>query len=209
MKHSTVFETSWDRAWQGLQTAGSGHTVRDAVLARYAEPHRKYHTLQHLEECLTLFDAVQHAPDRPAEVEMAIWFHDAIYELSGTDNETASADWAREELRGAGVASDIADRIHALILITKHSGMPQTRDEQVLVDVDLAILGATPARFAEYELQIREEYSHVPGFLFRMKRRAILKSFLDRLAIYSTPLLREQLENQARINLAKAIAGAA
>ena len=87
--------------------------------------------------------------------------------------------------------------------------MPQTRDEQVLVDVDLAILGAAPARFAEYELQIREEYAHVPGFLFRMKRRAILKSFLDRLAIYSTPLLREQLESRARINLATAIAGAA
>ena len=203
------FETSWSRAWQALQATGSGHTVRDAVLARYAEPHRKYHTPQHLEECLTLFEAVQHAPDRPAEVEMALWFHDAIYELRGTDNETASADWAREELRIASVASEIADRIHALILITKHSGVPQTRDEQVLVDVDLAILGAAPARFAEYELQIREEYSHVPGFLFRMKRRAILKSFLDRLAIYSTPLLREQLEARARSNLARAISGAA
>ena len=208
--NASVFETSWNRAWQGLHAAGSGLAVRDGVLARYAEPHRKYHTLQHLEECLTLFEAVQHAPDRPAEVEMAIWFHDAIYELCGSsDNERASADWAHEELRAAGVASEIADRVHALILITKHSGVPQTRDEQVLLDVDLSILGSAPARFAEYELQIREEYGHVPGFLFRMKRRAILKSFLDRLAIYSTPLLREQLEKQARINLTKAIAGAA
>jgi predicted metal-dependent HD superfamily phosphohydrolase len=71
--------SSWDRAWRGLHAQGAGFDVRDAVLARYAEDHRKYHTLQHLQECLDLFESVRHAPDRPAEVEMALGFHDAIY----------------------------------------------------------------------------------------------------------------------------------
>jgi predicted metal-dependent HD superfamily phosphohydrolase len=75
------------------------------------------------------------------------------------------------------------------------------------VDVDLSILGAPPERFAEYEVQIRQEYAHVPGFLFRLKRRAILQSFLDRPALFSTPRLHQRLEARARANLAAAVAG--
>jgi predicted metal-dependent HD superfamily phosphohydrolase len=206
---NTLFRSSWDRAWQALRAERSGADVRDAVLSRYAERHRKYHTLQHLEECLSLFDSVLHAPDRPAEVEMALWFHDAIYELKDSENEARSAVWARDELQSAGVAADSASRVHDLVLITKHTGAPQTRDERVLVDIDLAILGAPEVRFAEYERQIREEYSYVPDLLFSLKRRAILQSFLDRSAIYSTPLLHQRLEARARVNLARAVANAA
>jgi predicted metal-dependent HD superfamily phosphohydrolase len=199
--------TSWSRAWQGLGAQGDGHAVRDAVLAAYAEAHRRYHSLQHLQECLDLFESVLEAADHPAEVEMALWFHDAIYALKGSDNEARSADWAREVLIQAGVAAAAADLVRDLILVTRHSGVPRSRDEQVLVDVDLAILGAAPERFAEYQAQIREEYAHVPGFLFRMKRRSILASFVAREAIYSTPVLHQRLEARARANLAKAIAG--
>jgi predicted metal-dependent HD superfamily phosphohydrolase len=197
--------SSWDRAWSGLQAQSAGTHVRDAVLARYAEPQRKYHTLQHLAECLSLFESIQHAPDRPAEVEMALWFHDAIYDPKGTDNEARSAAWSEEELRKAGVAEEPASRVAELILVTKHTRVPQTRDAKVLVDIDLAILGASEERFAEYESQIREEYSHVPELLFRLKRREILQSFLDRSAIYSTPTLHQQLEARARTNLAAAV----
>jgi len=203
---STQPLSSWDRAWRGLHAHGAGSDVRDAVLARYAEDHRKYHTLQHLAECLDLFESVRHAPDRPAEVEMALWLHDAIYDLKGSDNEARSADWAEEELLRARVAAESAARVRELILVTKHVGVPQSRDEKVLVDIDLAILGASEARFAEYERQIREEYSYVPELLFRLKRREILQSFLDRPVIYNTPALHQQLEARARANLVAAVA---
>lgn len=95
--------------------------------------------------------------------------------------------------------------VRDLVLVTRHSGSPVSVDEQVLVDIDLSILGADTPRFDEYERQIRAEYSYVPGFLFRRKRKQILQSFLDRPVIYSTAVLRYRLEARARENLGRAI----
>lgn len=201
----TVFQSSWDRAWHGLHAQGQGQELRDAILDRYAEPQRKYHTLQHLEECLALFDRVREAAERPAEVEIALWFHDAIYDLKASDNEERSAAWARDELLRGGVQPEVAARIHDLIMATRHTDSPLGGDEKVLIDIDLSILGASAARFAEYERQIRQEYAYVPGFLFRRKRRSILKSFLDRAEIYSTPVLHRELEARARDNISSAL----
>ncbi len=202
-----LLSSSWERAWHGLQAEGTGQALRDDLLRRWAEPHRKYHTLQHLRECLQLFDRVRAAADRAAEVEMALWFHDAVYDPRAADNERQSAAWAREALRHAAVSPAAAQRVHDLVMATQHSHAPATADEQVLVDVDLSILGAPPERFAEYERQIRAEYAHVPETVFRVKRRAILASFLERPAIYGLPLLQRLLERSARVNLARAVGG--
>lgn len=196
---------SWRRAWTGLGAAGDGDALFAQLLARYSEPHRHYHTVQHLHECLAAFEQVRVLAQRPDEIEIALWFHDAIYEVKRADNEARSADWAHTALRAAGVAEETAARVHALIMATRHTAVPGDADEQLLVDVDLSILGADEARFAEYERQIRQEYAFVPGFLFRSKRRAILKGFLDRASIYSTPAFRQRLEARARANLAGAL----
>lgn len=196
---------SWRRAWAGIGAEGDGRELYERLLASYAQPQRHYHTRQHLGECLAAFDGARAQARRPDEIELALWFHDAIYELARSDNEARSADWARDALQQAGVAADAAARVHALIMATRHAAIPADADEQLLVDVDLAILGADEARFAEYEQQIRQEYAFVPGFLFRSKRRAILKGFLDRASIYSTPTFQQRLEARARANLARAI----
>jgi predicted metal-dependent HD superfamily phosphohydrolase len=75
----------------------------------------------------------------------------------------------------------------------------------LMIDIDLAILGAPRLRFDEYEAQIRAEYGWVPGFIFRRKRREVLSEFLARDPIYSTPALRNELEAQARENLIHAL----
>jgi predicted metal-dependent HD superfamily phosphohydrolase len=186
-----------------------GRFVLDQLVSRYAEPHRKYHSLQHLRECLEVFDAVRNQAAHPAEVELALWFHDAIYDTHAHDNEEKSADWARGVLLEHGAKAGPAQRVHDLIMVTRHQALPVVADEQLLVDVDLSILGAPAARFAEYEQQIREEYAFVPEPLFRTKRRKILQSFLDRPAIYSTPHFRALLEARARDNLRQAIASTA
>lgn len=203
------FEDSWSRAWRGLQGRDDGTVVRDALLARYAEPHRRYHTLQHLGECLAHFETLRGAPDRPAEVEMALWFHDAIYDLGATDNERRSAHWAREALAAAGVAAEAVARVEALVMATRHAAPPRTRDEKVLIDIDLAILGAEAERFAEYERQIRAEYAHVPALLYAPRRRALLQGFLDRPAIYHLPAMHRRFEARARANLSGSIAALA
>jgi predicted metal-dependent HD superfamily phosphohydrolase len=196
-----LLSRSWQRAWAGIGAAGEGDAVFRHLVAAYAEPQRQYHTLQHLGECLAAFDGVQTHAAHPHEVELALWFHDAVYDIKGHDNELRSADWARDALRDAGVDAGPVQRVHDLIMATRHTAVPSGRDEQLLVDIDLSILGAERARFDEYEQQIRKEYAYVPGFLFRRKRREILKGFLDRPAIYSTPHFHDRLEGRARDNL--------
>jgi predicted metal-dependent HD superfamily phosphohydrolase len=197
---------AWQRAWRALG-AGGGEALHAVLLTRYAEPHRAYHSQQHLAECLALFDEVRGLAERPAEIEIALWFHDAIYDVHRHDNEALSADWARTALLQAGAVADAAERVAALVLATRHSVAPLTADEQLLVDIDLAILGAAPARFAEYEAQIRREYAHVPAEVFAEKRGAILTGFLARPRLYATAALHDRFEAAARRNLAAAIGG--
>ena len=208
---NALFERSWRRAWSALVGPGAGTSgpdgiaLRDELLACYAEPQRHYHTQQHLEECLALLEQVRDLAEHPEEVEMALWFHDAIYDVKGSGNEERSAEWAHRALVAAGAAPTAAERVRQLVLVTRHDDVPGNVDEQVLVDIDLAILGAERPRFDEYERQIRDEYAFVPGFLFRRKRRQILRTFLDRPVLYSTAMLRERLEARARENLRRAI----
>lgn len=196
---------SWARAWQHLHLpADSG--LFDALVAAYNEPHRCYHTVQHLQECLAHLSQVTHLPQHPGEVEIALWFHDAVYELKGKDNERRSAEWVVLALKQAGAKPEVLARVEGLIMATCHQAIPIEPDQQLLVDIDLAILGSPPARFAEYDQQVRKEYSWVPGFLYRIKRKEVLKSFLARQAIYSTPHFRACFEQQARDNLKSILA---
>ncbi|MEC7547633.1 MAG: N-methyl-D-aspartate receptor NMDAR2C subunit [Pseudomonadota bacterium] len=194
---------SWNRCWSGIGANGDGASLKNDLVTAWNEPQRKYHTLQHLHGCLSIFEEFQHLAEHPHEVELAIWFHDAVYDIKGKNNEQKSAEWAGAALDEAGVSKERITRIYDLIMATEHSAMDEldTPDKQLLVDIDLAILGCESARFSEYEKQVREEYSYVPGFLFRIKRRQVLRSFLDRQPIYSTPELQARFESQARKNL--------
>ena len=173
-------------------------SLYDALVACYSEPRRRYHTLQHLEECFAAFDPIFDLAEHPADVELALWFHDAIYDTRRSDNEKRSADWA-QSVTGSS-------RVHGLIMVTRHEAIPQAMDEKVLVDVDLWILGAPEKRFDEYEVQVREEYGWVPGPIYRRKRRELLESFLARPAIYNTDRFIQRYEARARANLARSLA---
>jgi predicted metal-dependent HD superfamily phosphohydrolase len=186
----------WLELWQRLG-ARPPAGLYEELIARYREPHRKYHTEQHLDECFAHFDS---APEHPAAVELALWFHDAIYDARRQDNEQQSADWARR----IG-PPEAADRVHALIMATRHDAVPSGRDAELLVDIDLSILGAAPERFDEYERQIRQEYSWVPAFVFRRKRGEILEGFLARPAIFNTERFFQKLETAARANLRRSL----
>lgn len=199
-----MFERHWTATWQRLGLAGDD-AWRDRLLASYAEPTRHYHTLRHLAECLALCDDVAHLAERPGEVAIALWFHDAIYLPLATDNEARSAAWAGAALAAAGAEPDVVARVAALVMATARHDAPDDVDTALVIDIDLAILGAAPARFAEYERQIRAEYAAVPPALFGEKRRAVLARFLARPALYTTPALRARFEDQARANLQRAV----
>ena len=197
-------ERPWTLAWfdLGLRSPSGLH---DQLVAAYQEPQRHYHSLQHLVECLAHFNQVRGQAKYPGEVAIALWFHDAIYDVKGKSNELQSADWAVSALSAAGAGQATQDRVRQLIMATRHDAEASERDQQLLIDIDLAILGAAPERFAEYDRQVRAEYSWVPGFVYNIKRKAVLKSFLARKYIYSTKHFRELYEAQARSNLASAV----
>lgn len=193
---------SWSHAWAELDLPAPPGLM-DELLAAYGQPHRHYHSRQHLAECLAHFREVRHLARHPAEVALALWFHDAIYEPKATANEQRSADWAATALRGAGASQGTQDRVWQLVKATRHDAQPTDPDQQLLVDIDLAILGAAPERFAEYDRQVRAEYRWVPGLVYAVKRKAVLRAFLARPHIYSTEHFRATLESQARRNLAQ------
>jgi predicted metal-dependent HD superfamily phosphohydrolase len=195
----------WQSVWQELGAADADEELFRQLVASYSEPHRKYHTMQHLQECFAHLETVRSYAERPGEVELALWFHDAIYDTQRKDNETRSAEWARDSALAGGLSSEQAHRIYELIVVTMHDAVPAGRDAAVLVDVDLSILGADAARFDEYELQIREEYAWVPEALYRKARRQILREFLNRERIYSTEYFQYQYEARARENIARSL----
>lgn len=195
----------WRTTWNGLGVAAADDQLFSELIARYSDAERSYHTTAHLDECFARFDEARRLADRVYEVELALWFHDAVYEARKQDNEERSASWAQAAALRSGVTDSVADRVHGLIMATKHAMVPDTADAKLLVDVDLSILGAPAARFDEYERQVREEYSWVPGWLFRRKRREILEAFLARPRVFNTDYFFVLYEVQARANLKRSI----
>jgi predicted metal-dependent HD superfamily phosphohydrolase len=195
----------WQNTWQ---TLGASPLIRlyNEVIAKYDESHRYYHNKQHLTECLEKFTELRHLSENPAAIELALWFHDAIYDPLRHDNEQLSAAWARSSVIESGHDEAIADRIYDLVLATQHNAKPKTTDAKIIVDVDLSILGAQPERFLEYEQQIRKEYAFVPEATFQLKRGEILHYFLNQPTIFNTLIFIDRYEQQARTNLAQALA---
>src|SRR5262245_46777641 len=173
----------WNETWSRLGVMAPEALLAELV-ARYSEPHRFYHTLQHLRECFSILEPASHLTSRLGEVQLALWVHDAIYDTHARDNEEQSARWAEQSLVARGGSSEAAVNVRELVLATKHNAVPEGEDAKLLVDVDLSILGAAEPRFAEYERQIRQEYGWVPEEAFRQGRARVLESFLNRSSIY-------------------------
>jgi predicted metal-dependent HD superfamily phosphohydrolase/GNAT superfamily N-acetyltransferase len=184
-----------------VNPTGDPEPVYQELVSRYSEPQRHYHNLHHIAQCLNEFDSARHFANEPVAVELAIWFHDAIYDTHAADNEVRSADVAKQRIDEAGGNAELSKSVAALVLATKAHDPSLHPDAPLLVDVDLSILGQAKERFEEYETQIRNEYEWVPQATFAEKRAEILERFLARRRIYSTEPFFSKYESQARTNL--------
>jgi predicted metal-dependent HD superfamily phosphohydrolase len=164
---------------------------------------RHYHTLTHLDACLREFDAARELATRTGEVELALWFHDAIYRSWRHDNEQQSAALATRTLRAA--PADCVERIRQMVLATSHRDEDFTGDTALVIDIDLSILGQTPDIYAQFERAIRREYWWVSRAKYVAGRGAVLQKFLGRRSIYQHDHFYEKYEKQARANIAAAI----
>jgi predicted metal-dependent HD superfamily phosphohydrolase len=201
-----MFEARWRRLTTGLGVdAAAARPVLDELLAAYGDPARHYHDVRHITELLHLLDRHGRAIADLDAVELAVFFHDAFYVPTRSDNEAASAALARDRLSRLGVASGRIERVEQLVLATRHLEQAvdgSDSDLAQLVDVDLAILASPRETYADYARAIRAEYSVFPDDRYRPGRRRVLQAFLARKRIYLTPHLHDQWEEAARANLA-------
>lgn len=195
----------WRDLWQRLGAHSAPEPIFAELARRYGEPHRAYHTLDHIQDCLLQFDQAHSLAEHADEVEVALWCHDVIYDPHAADNEIQSAAWACKILNEGKLSVDANVRVQATILATQHLTVPDRPDAALMVDIDLSILGRSPAEFERYDAGIRREYHWVPETTYRAARARVLESFLARSAIYQTAWFHHRYEAQARENLERAI----
>ncbi len=200
-----LLQDRWFSLWQRLGAGGSAEEAFDSLARSYATPARAYHNLSHIADCFDQLSLAASLAEDLNAVELAIWFHDAIYDSKAKDNEERSADKAVDFICGARLSEELAETVSALILATKHNAPPASADAALVIDVDLSILGRSTEVFDNYERQIREEYAWVEARTFAAGRTAVLESFLSRSAIYSTGFFRKRYESKARMNLRHSI----
>ncbi|WP_405404657.1 hypothetical protein [Streptomyces sp. NBC_01104] len=174
----------------------------DNLLARWAEPQRRYHTTAHLAAVLDRIDTLAgHAADADA-VRLAAWFHDAVYRPDRTENEERSAVLAERALPEAGVPATTTAEVARLVRLTvSHDPAEGDTNGEVLCDADLAILAASPKEYAEYASRVRDEYGFVPDEAFREGRAAVLRQLLELPRLFRTPHGAAEWEPRARHNL--------
>lgn len=200
-----MFKHQFESYWQQfsnhlmLEDAHSKALLR-LLLEAYSEPQRHYHTMQHIVECLAFFHQIKNQLNDPIAVELAIWFHDAIYNPQAIDNEEKSAELMEQHCSQLFENTQL-QKVYKWIIATKKHSPAADQDLNYLLDIDLAILGSSKQRFAEYEQQIQQEYSWVEAELYRVKRAEVLNYFFEMKPLYQTEYFKNLLEEPAKYNL--------
>mgnify|MGYP000993579394 CR=1 FL=1 len=193
------------KRFQHLMKILGGSSSPDEIFAeiekRYQEPHRHYHNLNHVSQCLQEFDRVRNLANDPPIVELAIWFHDAVYDTHRKDNEAQSARLAETLLARLGIGQEVMTRVADFILMTRHLPGTFPPDGQLLVDLDISILGAPRPLYKQYSEAIRKEFHWVSDAEYRVGRGQVLNRFLARESLYHTEHYRSELETRAQRNI--------
>ena len=170
----------------------------------YGASDRHYHTLAHIRSLLDVLERPGLALQDPVAVQLAVWFHDAVYSSLRDDNEARSAALAQDFLSKTTLTSARRSRVAFLIERTKDHTQPQPStdtDLHYFLDADLQVLGTPEADYWQYARQVRQEYRLVPDFMYRRGRRKVLEKLLGAAQLYQTEAFRSRLEAAARRNL--------
>ena len=199
MKTSRTSTANWAKLFINLDDDVIRSSYHE-LIRFYNEGHRQYHNLNHINNCLEVFDQVKKLCEDPNAVEIAIWCHDIIYDPTRQDNEEKSAQWIFNILSTAKTPIQNAAHIARLIKATCSHTSYDT-DSQILNDIDFSILGAPIAEYHSYSQAIRKEYSHVPDNMYTPARQGVLQKILSRKPIFNTPHFVNMYERSTRRNL--------
>ncbi len=166
---------------------------------------RYYHNETHIRASLRHLQAVQQLANDYNAIEIALWFHDVIYNIFSSSNELDSANLASQFLQENNADSEFVKKVHQLIMATCHNASLKENDEKLIADIDLAILGSSETVYQQFEQAVRKEYRLIPSVIYRKKRKEVLQGFLARDKIYHYDYFYDRFEERARENLTSAI----
>lgn len=200
------FKSLWNRCRTGSGTGAHAGDVYEEVRAYYSQPGRYYHTPTHIEHCLRQFDLAAHEMDEPDSVEMAIWFHDFVFDADASDNELQSAR-RFVELAGDSMTLEFKTKVYDLILATAPPRLPKTNDEKFMLDIDLSSFGLPWDDFVRDSNAVRKESPQLSDAEFFPSQRAFLESLVSREHFYFTDFFRSRIEDTARRNIERHLKG--
>ncbi len=198
------FNALWERCVPAPLARPAEYVYRE-LEEQYSHPNRHYHDLRHIGACLKHFDAVSGRLTEPDAVEMALWFHDAIYEPGADDNERRSA----KLFLGCAVGDadgGFLEVVHNLVLMTEHPSEPQSVDEQFTVDIDLASFGLPWEAFIRLGKLVRNEFPHLSDREFKSEQLQFFEKLANQPQFYFTDFFRSRYEDAAQANLRRRIA---
>lgn len=184
------------------QLLPSEPNLGERLLAAYGAPSRHYHNLRHLSQVLAWVGELGAETSDLEAVQLAAWFHDAVYDVRSTDNEEQSAQLAEETLAATEVSAERVAEVARLVRLTDtHAASADDGNGKVLCDADLSVLAGGTDAYASYARAVRVEYAHVPEDDFKRGRAAVLQSLLDLPHLFGTKRGRQMWETPARVNI--------
>lgn len=200
----TLDPERWSALWHELGAIAPAGSFEHLVQC-YAEPHRHYHTAEHIAACLRHFQHFRELAAQPALVELALWTHDLIYDTRARNNEAQSAAVAARWLADAGL-EHLGQPLSELIMATTHTAPASADDAGLVVDLDLAVLAQEAGAYQAYSEAVQREFTWVPLPAFRAGRGRVLKGLLTLPNLYGHPSIAERWEVRARFNLTQELA---
>ncbi len=195
------------KLWKKIGAKSNPFTEYNKLDTLYSKK-RHYHNLIHIRMCLNELNFIKKQKNTKYDfdsIELAIWYHDIIYDPKMDNNEEKSAEYVTNVLKNANLSIKIINKVEALILSTKHNCFSRKKDERLLQDIDICIFGQSRKIFEKYEKNIRKEYSWVPLKKYKEGRLKVLCYFLNKPNIYNTKIFRKKYEQKARNNLKRSI----
>jgi predicted metal-dependent HD superfamily phosphohydrolase len=180
-------------------TAPSGAEVYAELHRLYSASYRHFHNLGHIGDCVRWLDEVAPLLDDADAVELALWFHDAVYEVGSATNERRSAEMFLGLSATAGFA--FRHRVCSLIMATRHARRVHGNDRCFMVDIDLSGFGAPWEEFMASGARLRAESSGLSDAQYHGGQTLFLQRLKRRPHVFATDYFRNRYERTAQDNL--------
>lgn len=196
------FQSLWRRCLNEGATDTSAE-IHQRLVNAYNEPQRHYHMLIHIEHCLSMFDQCKSLVTNPDALELAIWFHDVIFEPGNFDNEARSAE-LYQLLSAQTHNTEFRALVGRLIIATLHDGGSlEDSDAAYMVDIDLSSFGLPWEDFLRDSQDLRKESAHLNDAEYYRKQGEFRSRLQARPRFYLTDYFCQRYEQQAHDNLSR------